>query len=150
MYAFLIIAIIELTVWNADRAGFYFRCVLKFEDPESAHPPGMVRPRASEANLRAALSFADILIARKTMGDAIPKASRVPLKGPRSIYAAFRECFPELVRNSRDRFPKNRQAVSMIELNKMLFRSGLKSLRKIERTDSGIVLLNKVSLKMNH
>jgi hypothetical protein len=104
----------------------------------------MVRPKASEANLRVALSFAHILIAREKLDDTEEQTSRVLRKGPRSLFAAFRACFPDLARYSRQRFPKNRQAVSMIELNKGLCCIGLTSRRKRERTEDGVRKLHKV------
>jgi hypothetical protein len=104
----------------------------------------MVRPKASPENLRLALSFADVLIAREKLDDADPKASRVARKGPRSLFAAFRACFPDLARNSRDKYPKNRLGVSMIELNKGLKSLGFTTVRKRERTEDGIRWLYKV------
>ena len=105
----------------------------------------MVRPKASEVNLRIALSFVDMLIVREKVGAADTNASRVARKGPRSPFAAFRACFPDLARNSQDRYPKNRQAVSNVELNKAMKSTGLRSIRKRDMTEEGVRWLYKVT-----
>ena len=97
----------------------------------------MVRPKASNENLAVALAFANILIIRESM-ENIRGVMRVHRKGPRSLYAAFRACIPELARNSDEQNPKNRYAVTCVEFNKIMHSSGLQSIRKRDRTSDGV------------
>jgi hypothetical protein len=82
----------------------------------------MVRPRASQHNLGVALAFGKTVIVQ--MGPSESQRSdslvHVSCNGNRAIFAAFASCFPDLVRDSRDKQPKNRQGVAAIELNKSL------------------------------
>jgi hypothetical protein len=98
----------------------------------------MVRPKASLGNLRVALAFAELMIVRSRLGEENPKKMRILRKGPRSPYAAFRACFPDLVRYTRDKYPTDRLAVSILEFDKALKRAGFKSYRRRERTDNAI------------
>jgi hypothetical protein len=97
----------------------------------------MVRPKASDENLAAALAFANILIIRKSMNNN-EGTKRVHRKGSRSLYAAFRACIPELARNSEDQNPKNRSAVTCVEFNKIMHWSGLESIRRRDRSRNGV------------
>ena len=47
----------------------------------------MVRPRASEENLRVALAFVEIVIVRERLREAEPNESRIVRNGPRSLFA---------------------------------------------------------------
>ncbi len=98
----------------------------------------MVRPKASNENLAVALAFANIIVVRDST-DSIHGVMRVHRKGPRSLYAAFRACVPELARNSSEQNPVNRTAVTCIEFNKLLQSSGLESTRKRDRTPDGVL-----------
>ena len=108
----------------------------------------MVRPKASEANLQAAVSFVDLLIVRELSDGSSLGMARVHRKGSHSLFAAFRAFVPELVRRSRDKNPENRQGVSIIELNKALKSSGLKCNRKRDRTEDGVKWLYKVRTQL--
>ena len=82
----------------------------------------MVRPRASQHNLSVALAFGKTVIVQIESFDSQRSDSTVHVScnGSRAIFAAFAACFPDLVRDSRDKQPKNRQGVAAIELNKSL------------------------------
>ena len=88
----------------------------------------MVRPRASEQNIRIALEFADVMMIRTTVTDEYMPL--VALKGRQSIHAAFAACLPQLTRNSNEKSPKNRHGVAVMELNKALKAAGLKIFRR--------------------
>ncbi len=105
----------------------------------------MVRPRASEENIGLALAFAEIVIV-KTLPWPHKSESTVLVtrKGSQSIFAAFASCLPDLARDSSDMCPKNRNAVSQMELNKALQAAGLKSVRKRDRDDGGVHWRRKV------
>ena len=107
----------------------------------------MGRPKVSEGNMRLALAFSDILI-RRDKADA--SNSHVDRKGPHSLFAAFCACFPELTRNSCDKHPKNRQGLSMIELNKALKSTGMRCTRKREYSRHGVRWLCKVHCTINN
>ena len=113
--------------------------IKQIEDIPTSQPHfgGMVRPKASETNLVAAVTFADILIVREQTYRSNTSFDRVFCKGSGSLYHAFHALLPELTRDSLDKNPENRQGVSMIELNKALKMTGLKSARKRDRTEDG-------------
>ena len=106
----------------------------------------MVRPRASENNVRVALAFADIVTVSTRPGIDTNEGLSVPVarKGGRSIFAAFSVCLPELARDSREKRPKNRHGVAMMEMNKALQAAGLKSVRKRDRIEGGVRWRSKV------
>jgi hypothetical protein len=106
----------------------------------------MVRPRASEQNIRIALAFADTVMVQTIPGQ-INDANTVLVarKGRQSIHAAFAACFPDLARDSQEKRPKNRQGVAVMELNKALQAAGLRSVRKRDRIDGGIRWRSKVN-----
>ena len=104
----------------------------------------MVRPKASKTNLVAAVTFADILIVREQAYRSNTSFDRVYCKGSGSLYHAFHALLPELTRGSLDKNPENRQGVSMIELNKALKITGLKSARKRDRMVDGVIRRCKV------
>ncbi len=105
----------------------------------------MVRPRASEENIRIALAFADTVMVQAKPGMIHDgNAVLVARKGHQSIHAAFAACFPDLVRDSHEKRPKNRQGVAMVELNKALQAAGLRVVRKRNRIDGGIRWRSKV------
>ena len=114
----------------------------------SSREVGMVRPKASEANLRAAVAFVNILIVREQLDRCNERRACVYLKGSGSLYAAFRALLPELTRGSLDKNPDNRQGVTTIELNKALKRTGLKSARKRNQTEDGMKRRYKVTSKV--
>ena len=105
----------------------------------------MVRPKVSEANLQVALAFADVLVSREMRSKSDLLGYRVICKGVCSLFAAFRACFPELTRETRDKHPKNRNGISIIELNKALKLSGLRTLRKRAHTGDGVKWVYKVT-----
>ena len=84
--------------------------------------PKMVRPRASPQNLSIAVSFGKMILVQMDSAEAhkFENTVHVSCNGNRSIFAAFAACFPDLVRLSRDKQPRNRQGVAAIELNKSL------------------------------
>ena len=87
----------------------------------------MVRPRASDRNLSIAVAFGSMVVIRAGKKDlSITPYNTIPCNGPRSIYALFAACFPHLSREARDKQPKNRSGVSMVELNKALHSIGLR------------------------
>ncbi len=105
----------------------------------------MVRPRASEENIRIALAFADTVMVQAKPGMIHDgNAVLVARKGQQSIHAAFAACFPDLARDSHEKRPKNRQGVAMVELNKALQAAGLRVVRKRNRIDGGIRWRSKV------
>ena len=106
----------------------------------------MVRPRATEQNIRVALAFADTVMVQAKTGHAKDANTvLVARKGRQSIHAAFAACFPDLVRDSREKRPKNRQGVAMMEMNKALQAAGLKSVRKRDRVEGGVRWRSKVN-----
>ncbi len=111
----------------------------------------MVRPRASKENIRIALAFADTVIVQTNspglMNDG--NAILVARKGRQSIHAAFAACFPDLVRDSHEKRPKNRKGVTVMELNKALQTAGLRAIRKRNRIDGGIRWRSKVAKYTN-
>ncbi len=110
----------------------------------------MVRPRASEANIRIALAFADIVTVQTRPGAPNdPNAVLVARKGRQSIFAAFSTILSGLARDSRAKRPKNRRGVALMELNKALKAAGLKSVRKRDRIDGGVRWRSKASLYMH-
>ena len=108
-------------------------------------PRQMVRPRASENNVRAAIAFADIVV-KQTVPGHIKDASTVLVarKGKYSVFSMFAACFPQLVRDARDKRPQNRRGIAVLELNKALHSLGLKSLRKRNRSEEGVRWSSKV------
>ena len=105
----------------------------------------MVRPRASERNIQVAMAFADIMT-EKMMSPGGSGDVMVSRKGSRSLFQAFCVSVPELVRDAHDKRPKNRQAVSQMEMNKALAASGLKSIRKRDRSTGGTRWCSKVGV----
>ncbi len=82
----------------------------------------MVRPRASQQNLNIALAFSTTVVVQMEPLE-VQKGENVvhvACNGQRAVFAAFSACFPDLVRDSRDKRPQNRQGVAAIELNKSM------------------------------
>ncbi len=99
----------------------------------------MVRPRASAANIRIALAFADIVtVQTRPGGSDEPGTVMVARKGRQSIFAAFSGVLSGLARDSREKRPKNRHGVALMELNKALQAAGLRSVRKRDRIEGGV------------
>ena len=100
----------------------------------------MVRPRASEQNVRIALAFADTVMMQTSPGTTTD-ANILPVarKGRQSIHAVFAACVPQLTRDSSEKCPKNRHGVAAMELNKALQAAGLRSVRKRNRAIDGSV-----------
>jgi hypothetical protein len=87
----------------------------------------MVRPRASDRNLNAATAFGSMMVVRVGPKDLLMStATPIPCNGPRSIYALFSACLPHISRDAREKQPKNRSGVTMVELNKALHNAGLR------------------------
>ena len=107
-----------MTVYNA--RGFAGSWYAFFLSPLSVYR--MVRPRASPQNLSIALEFGKMIIVRMEGSDVHKHENIVHIScnGNRAIFAAFAASFPDLVRDSRDKQPRNRQGVAAIELNKAL------------------------------
>ncbi len=98
----------------------------------------MVRPRASEQNVRIALAFTDIVMIQTRPGTKdTENLMLVAWKGRPSIHAAFKECLPQLTRDSSERSPTNRHGVTVMELNKALKAAGLRSIRRKNRLMDG-------------
>ena len=105
----------------------------------------MVRPKASDTNLRAAMAFVEVVIHREQPGKSTGRREvRVQRRGPCSIYAIIRACLPELTRDSREKFPRNRDGVTQIEFNKAMKSAGFKSIRKKIETIHGTQWVRKV------
>ena len=120
---------------------------MQFETISSRTGTAMVRPRASDANIRIALVFADIVTVQTRPGTPSDSSTvLVARKGRQSIFAAFSACLPDLARDSREKRPKNRQGVALMEINKALQTAGLKSVRKRDRIDGGVRWRSKASL----
>ncbi len=80
----------------------------------------MVRPRASESNLRACAAFGKAITICVDAKDWIADMAPIPCSGSKSIFAALCECLPDLVRAANDKQPKNRKGVTEIEFNKSI------------------------------
>ncbi len=104
----------------------------------------MGRPKASDPNLRAAMAFAEVVISREQFQMSNARDVRIHRRGPSSIFAVFRACLPELARDSREKFPSNRDGVSMVEFNKSMKNAGFRSFRKKVETIHGIKWVRKV------
>jgi hypothetical protein len=89
--------------------------------------PRMVRPKASEENLKIALGFANTVTT--SCSDVKAKGNYVNCRGSFSIFAALSHCFPKLVKCSTVTDPKDRQSISDIELYKYLAHNGYASKR---------------------
>jgi hypothetical protein len=81
--------------------------------------------------------FSNIITVQES-DDKIRDDLRVHRKGPRSLYAAFRSCIPELARIPYEPNPMNRSAITCIEFNKNMQSSGLQSIRRRDRTIHGV------------
>ena len=94
----------------------------------------MVRPKASRENITIAVVFADIVTfhSRQETPDEWSNAI-VGCKGRFSIFAVFSKCFPELVRDSHEKAPRNRHGVTLVEMNKALVMAGLQAKRIRDR-----------------
>jgi hypothetical protein len=92
----------------------------------------MVRPKASETNLRVGLAFAEIAVIR---GTSSTSNAVVFCRGPASVFAGFCACLPELSRDTEAKSPINRCGVTSVELNKALAATGLKVVRLRIRSD---------------
>ena len=92
-------------------------------------PKGMVRPKASARNMSVAVAFGNMIVFRSGENDLAPhRNAHIPCHGPGSIYALFTACFPQMSRDSDGTHPPtNRTGVSMVEFNKALKSSGLRS-----------------------
>jgi hypothetical protein len=109
----------------------------------------MVRPRASDGNVRIALAFADIVTIQTKPGICKVKFSiPVARKGRQSVFAAFAACFPNLARDANEKNPKNRRGVSLIEFNKAMQSMGLISVRKRDKVDGHIRWSTKVCCRI--
>jgi hypothetical protein len=110
----------------------------------------MVRPRASEQNIKIALAFADIVMVETNAG-AINHGPTllVARKGLQSVYVAFAACLPQLARDSVEKRPRNRHGVTVIELNKALHASGLRSVRHRDRINGSVRWRSKVLAQPN-
>ena len=88
-----------------------------------------MRPKASQDFLQIAALFAESVTVQEDRFDW--RVNSISCKGPRSIFAALNICIPEIVRKVSDAAvhsaPKG--AVSEIEFNKHLIRSGFESFR---------------------
>ena len=79
----------------------------------------MGRPKASPKNLSIVLAFADAITLPTS-----PDPSNLHSVGSNELFSIIAKCFPFLVRNSLDRRPANRSALSAVEFRKHLCRSG--------------------------
>ena len=111
----------------------------------------MVRPRASEQNIRTALAFAETVMVQTSADPTNAHDGSILLvarKGRRSIHAAFAACLPQLARDSLEKRPNNRHGVAVMELNKAMQAAGLRSVRKRDRRiDGGVRWRSKVRIK---
>ncbi len=105
----------------------------------------MVRPKASDANLRSALAFSDVVTVEAESGIQSSDFT-VARKGRQSIFAAFSLCCPDLVRDSKEKRPQNRHGVAWIELDKALKSRGLKPLRRRDRIGGSVRWGSKVAI----
>jgi hypothetical protein len=105
-----------------------------------------VRAKASQENLKAAATFADIVTITVPVQSRKSKfaGSPVDCKGPLSIFSALAASIPEIVRTSDDGTTK-RTAVTEAEFNKFFARLGYTSFRyrhripgKIDKWSKGI------------
>ena len=113
-FAYSFIFFLRLIVNYSRRTPFFFRSKLV-----------MVRPRASDTNLSIAVAFGQLFVVRAEHKDLkLSQNSSIPCHGPRSLYALFAACYPNLSRGAQDKQPKNRFGVTMVEFNKALNSSG--------------------------
>jgi hypothetical protein len=94
----------------------------------------MVRPRASDDNLRLAVAFAQSMIIEFDSYGIMTEPAPVFCYGGRSSFAAFAEFFPELARDALDKCPMNRHGVTVVELNKALKSVGFMPMRMQDRS----------------
>ena len=85
-----------------------------------------MRAKGSERNKQIAVFFSNIVSLSE------PNNGNIPCIGPKSLFAAFAQCFPNLTRDGKDPDPVNKQGVSMIEMNKSLMVAGYDIYRKRE------------------
>jgi hypothetical protein len=93
----------------------------------------MVRPKASEKNLKIAADFADAITTRIPKNDEKKQNMQVTCKGSNSIFAALRFCLPKITRHPNEAVLLHRNGVSEIELNKYLIKNGYESSRHRRR-----------------
>jgi hypothetical protein len=89
---------------------------------------GSMRPKASELHLNIAAAFAKA-VTLTLNDDSKLNSPNVKCKGPTSIFSALKVCIPEIVRLPNSDCILHNTAVSEIELNKFLSRSGFVSSR---------------------
>jgi hypothetical protein len=90
----------------------------------------MVRPRASDRNMKVATAFGGILVISMDRYDFNSSEDLIPLIGRRSIHNLLNACLPSMTRDIRDKSPPNRAGVTVVELNKALHGSGFKFVRR--------------------
>ena len=85
-----------------------------------------MRAKGSERNKQIAVFFSNVVSLSE------PNNGNIDCIGPKSLFAAFAQCFPTLTRDGKDPKPENKQGVSMIEMNKSLMGAGYDIYRKRE------------------
>jgi hypothetical protein len=90
----------------------------------------MVRPKASQENLKIAATFAEAVTVTfpEKAGKSMPACLPVDCKGSRSIFSALVEAIPDIVRQSSDSNSIH-STVSEVEFNKFIARLGYTSFR---------------------
>jgi hypothetical protein len=94
----------------------------------------MVRPKASKRNFAVCASFASALtLSTRPESNCLCSTDNVYYAGTMSIFEAFAELVPHLCRDSYEQSPGNREALTVLELNKYLKLMGWKCKRRQER-----------------
>jgi hypothetical protein len=93
----------------------------------------MVRPKASTYNLSVGAAFAKLVT--KHSNDPPDPFQNVECVGAKSIFEGLSFFLPELCRDADDKYTRNRNALTMLELNKFLKRMGWVSRRIVKRID---------------
>ena len=85
-----------------------------------------MRAKGSERNKQIAVLFSNVVSLSE------PTKETIPCIGPKSLFAAFAQCFPYLTRDGKDPDPNNKQGISILEMNKSLINAGFNVFRKRE------------------
>jgi hypothetical protein len=93
----------------------------------------MVRAKGSAYNLNVGAAFAKLITKHST--DPPDIVENVDCAGSKSIFDGLASFLPELCREADVKQTRNRSALSMLELNKVLKRSGWVARRKIKRSE---------------
>ena len=98
--------------------------------------------------MQIAVAFSDIVTV--ATGPEVPCDGSVLLvsrKGRQSIFSALSQCLPHTTRDSKEKRPRNRHGVSLVELNKVLKSHGLLPVERKDRINGKTRWISKVWCK---